>query len=325
MKIKYKDIKYQKDTEEGLTYTAKRFYENKYFGLFVNGYRYPNLTKDQNRYLFKSLWEKGTICVFIIEDTKSTPTLQQLLSNSSSSTLILENKNPQGVLCLVPYATSKYSINDTPSLVNYINKRGATFIPRGLKKVNEDCVLGWAHSSHAPVCSLVRFYIDKIVDVENTINVNLFVHKLPRLIVCSPEDKARVEDLMERIESGEKKLFLDANDVQAIKNVLDSGNASYIIDRLYQYKQNLENELLTFMGFNNIPVEKAERLITAEADSNNEVISDSADCFINCLKDFAKEVKEVLNFDMGELDINNDPEDLELPQEDKEKEEDEND
>lgn len=303
MKIKYKDIKYNEP--ESQSYGAQRFYENKYFGLFLNRYRFSKLTKNQNRMLFKSYWQTGTIAAFIVEGTKQEPSLKQMLSNSSKDTLILENDESQGLLLLVPYATAKYDIQDAPSVINYINKRGATFIPQGLKIVNKDCVLGWAHTSHSPIRSLVMFYIDRIVDVENTINMNLFVHKLPRLVVCSPEDKSRVEDLMQKIEAGEKKLFLDANDVQAIKNVLDSGsNTSYIIDKLYQYKQNLENELSTFLGFNNIPVEKAERLITAEADSNNDLIKESGDCFVSCLEDFKDEVKEVLDFDLGELEIN---------------------
>ena len=296
MKIKYKDL--IKDVDEQ-TYSSRRFYENKYFGLFLNAYKFTNLSKNQERYLLKSLWANGTICAFILEGTKQDPSLKQLLTNSSVNTIAVGEENPNGVLCLVPYATAKYNVEDAPSVVSYINVRGATFIPKGMKKVNVDCVIGWAHSSHAPIRSLVMYYIDRIVDVENTIEMNLFVHKLPRLVVCSPEDKSRVEDLMEKIERGEKKLFLDANDVQAIKNVLDSGsNTSYIIDKLYQYKQNLENELLTFLGINNVAFEKKERLITDEAQSNDQLINDSSDCFLDSLKAFCEEVSSILDYPM---------------------------
>lgn len=295
MKIKYKDIKYEQEQIEA--YTAKRFYENKYFGLFLNRRHFPQLTKNQERFLLKSFWQNGCVCAFIVEGTKQEPSLKQMLSNSSKDTLILENENANGLLLLVPFATAKYDITDAPSVVSYINKRGATFIPKGLKIVNKDCVIGWAHSSHAPIRSLVMYYIDKIVDVEKTIEMNLFVHKLPRLVVVSPEDKDRVADLMEKIEAGEKKLFLDANDVQAIKNVLESGsNTSYIIDKLYQYKQNLENELSTFLGINNNPIEKAERLITGEVNSNNQLIAECGACFDDTIDIFCEEVSKVLNF-----------------------------
>lgn len=320
MKIKYKDIKYQE--EELQSYTAKRFYENKYFGLFLNRRHFPQLTKNQERFLLKSFWQNGCVCAFIVEGTKQSPSLKQMLSNSSKDTLILENENVNGLLLLVPFAVAKYDITDAPSVVSYINKRGATFIPKGLKIVNKDCVIGWAHSSHAPIRALVMYYIEKIVDVEKTIEMNLFVHKLPRLVVVSPEDKARVEDLMDKIEAGEKKLFLDANDVQAIKNVLESGsNTSYIIDKLYQYKQNLENELSTFLGINNNPVEKAERLITGEVNSNNQLIAECGACFDDTIDTFCEEVSKVLNFPLTQEIEEFEEEEPEAPNPESEEEE----
>ena len=320
MKIKYKDIKYQE--EQIQAYAAQRFYENKYFGLFLNRRHFPELTKNQERFLLKSFWQNGCVCAFIVEGTKQEPSLKQMLSNSSKDTLILENENANGLLLLVPFAVAKYDITDAPSVVSYINKRGATFIPKGLKIVNKDCVIGWAHSSHAPIRSLVMFYIEKIVDVEKTIEMNLFVHKLPRLVVVSPEDKSRVEDLMEKIEAGEKKLFLDANDVQAIKNVLDSGsNTSYIIDKLYQYKQNLENELSTFLGINNNPIEKAERLVTGEVNSNNQLIAECGACFDDTIETFCKEVTQVLNFPLTQEVEEIEEEEIESPNPESEDEE----
>ena len=322
MKIAFKQFK-----EVDGNLDTKRFYENKYFGLFLNGYRFPNLTKNQNRFLFKKFWQNGTIAAFVLSGTQQEPSLKQLLTNSNKSTIALANNDPNGLLIFVPYAPVQYNIEDEPSVVNYVNLRGATFIPREIAKVNKDCVIGWAHSSHAPIRNLVMYYIDKIVEVENTIETNLFIHKLPRLIVVSPEDRARVEDLMEAIERGEKKIFLEADDINAIKNVLEAGgNTSYIIDKLYSYKQSLENELLTFFGFNNISMEKKERLITDEANANNQLISDCSDCFVDCLKDFGKEVKEILGVDMGELEIKQAPmkETMEMIEDPQEEEEEEN-
>ena len=302
-KLRYRELQ----NEEANSFNARRFYENKYFGLFLNAYKFTNLTKNQQRYLLKKLWQNGTICAFVLEGTQSDPSLKDLLSNKTKSTIELGNESPNGLLVLVPYAINQYSIEDEPSVVNYVNVRGAGFIPTGLKKVNKDCVIGWAHTSHSPVRSLVMYYIDRIVDVEKTINMNLFVHKLPRLVVCSPEDRSRVEDLMEAIERGETKIFLDVADWEAIKNVLESGsNTNFIIDKLYQYKQNLENELLSFLGINNIAVEKKERLITDEANSNNQLINDSSECFLDCLKDFCEEVSNILNYPLS-VEANSSP------------------
>ena len=294
-KLKYRETKEETSVE---TLSAERFYETKYYGLFLNAYDFTNISKEQKHYLLKRMWSRGTCAAFIIEGTKPDPTLEDVISNKTPSSLVLAEENKNGLLCFVPYAAVSYNIDDFPSVVNFVAKRGATFIPQEPKIVNKDCVIGFAHTSHTPVRDMVLFYIKKIVDVENTINTNLFTHKLPRLIVCSPEDRNRVEEIVSAIERGEHKLFLDVNDFQAIKNVLDSGNASYIIDKLYQYKTNLENELLTFLGINNVAIQKAERLITDEANANNEIINDSSDCFLDSLKDFCEDIKNVLGYDI---------------------------
>ena len=295
-KVKFKDFKGD-STSQGLS--ARRFYETKYYGLFLNAYDFTNLSKEQKHYLLKSMWMRGTCCAFIIEGTRPDASLKDIISNKTPSSLVLAQEEKNGLLCFVPYAAVSYNIDDFPSVVTYVAKRGATFIPKTPKIVNKDCVIGYAHTSHASVRDMVRFYIDKIVDVEQTIETNLFTHKLPRLIICSPEDKNRVENIVEAIENGEKKLFLDVADWQAIKNVLDSGTGSYIIDKLYQYKTNLENELLTFLGINNVSIQKAERLITDEANANNEIINDSSDCFLDSLKNFCEDITAVLGYEIS--------------------------
>ena len=85
-----------------------------------------------------------------------------------------------------------------PSVVTLINSRGATFIPTTPQIVNKNVVIGWAHSSHMPVHDLVEFYINKLVEVEVALDMNVYAHKMPRLVVCSPEDRARVEALVRK-------------------------------------------------------------------------------------------------------------------------------
>lgn len=292
-KVKYRELKESVNNEK---LNALRFYESKYFGLFLNAYKFTNLSKNQARYLLKKMWKNGTVACFIVEGTRKEPSMKEALTNTSSNTVSVGFDDSNGLLVFVPYAVNQWNVEDEPSVITLVNTRGATFIPRTPQIVNVDSVIGWAHTSHMPVRSLVLYYIEKIVDVENTINTNLFIHKLPRLIVCSPEDRARVQEIVEAIERGEHKLFLDANDWAAIKNVLESQQGSYIIDKLYMYKQNLENELLSFLGINNIQVEKKERLITDEAESNNQLINDSSDCFLDSLKSFCEEITNILKY-----------------------------
>ena len=296
-KIKFKEFK-----ELGIdssVYDTRRFLENKYFALFLNAYKFPTLSAENQRYLLKKLWSNGCAAAFVIEGTRKEATLKQALTNTSPNTIAMTSPEDNGLLCIVPFAVNQWNIQDEPSVVTLINVRGANFIPTKPLIVNKDVCLIWAHKSHASIRDLAMYYINQMIEVQKTIDMNLFIHKMPRLVVCSPEDEARVTEFMEKIERGEKKLFLTADDVQAIKNVLDSGaNGSYIIDKLKQYMQILDNELLTFLGINNVPIEKKERLITDEAQSNDQLIEECGACFLDSLKESCENIKKVLQYPM---------------------------
>ena len=49
--------------------------------------------------------------------------------------------------------------------------------------------------------------------------------------------------------------------------------APFVADKVMQYKKAIWNEALTYLGINNIIEEKKERLISDEANSNNELIN----------------------------------------------------
>ena len=49
--------------------------------------------------------------------------------------------------------------------------------------------------------------------------------------------------------------------------------APYIADKVTDYKKEIWNEGLTFLGVNNLMIEKKQRMITDEASSNNELIN----------------------------------------------------
>jgi len=292
-KMKFRE---NRQSEEKTKVDITRFYETKFYSIFLNSYEFSGLDQEQSHYLLKRLWKDGTIACFIAEGTRKDKTLSSVLNGNIDS---ISNKDDNGLLVFCPYSTMYYNIYDFPTAVNLIRVRNASFIPTSPKLVNKDVVIGYAHTSHASVRDLVMFYINKIVDIEMTIDINLFVHKMPRLVIVSPEDKNRVEEIMNDIEAGKKRIFLDASDYQAIKNVLESGAGGYIIDKLYAYKQALENELLTFLGIDNIGMEKKERLIVDEANSNNDFINDNSDCFLDTLQSFCKNVNEVLGYPLS--------------------------
>ena len=56
--------------------------------------------------------------------------------------------------------------------------------------------------------------------------------------------------------------------------------APFIADKVMDYKKEIWNEALTYLGINNIMISKKERLITDEANSNNELINMNLQSFL---------------------------------------------
>lgn len=267
---------------------AYQFYLTKYYNLFMGAYKFTGITAQQQDFILRKFWAEGKLAAFIVEGT-------QLDENAVPSTT---NEYPNGMIAFAPFAPFMYDIYDWPIQVNLIALRGAKFIPQSPQVVNKDVVIGYAQKSHKSVLSIVEFYLQKIVDTEMTIRVQLKSHKAPWLVATTNENEEKLKNLFKKIEADEEVLYLSADEIEALK-VLNGAN-TFIIDKLYQYKQALENELLTYLGIDNLGImEKKEHLTNPEIASNNDLINDHSDNFLSCMKDWCESIGEVLGYEIS--------------------------
>lgn len=267
-------------------------YRSFYFDQFMNGYKVNGMHYQQADFFLRKMWKDGKIACFTIAGTK----LDKNIYGENETLKELYTKlNPEGTMCLAPFAPITYNIYDYPIAVNLINTRGATFIPTTPQMVDQEVVIGYANRMKKPVSYMVDYYIERIVDAEILIELNLNAHKTPFIIAISPEDKERMRALFEAIDSGTKKVYCELDDARNIQ-VLNT-NTNYIVDKLYQYKEARENELRTYLGLNNVGgIEKKEHLITDEVNANNETIESSGDVFLDCMQEFCERVSSVLGY-----------------------------
>lgn len=277
---------------------------NKYYNLYMNNYEFSgDLDYQQKEFILLQLWSLGQIACFKLkgsEGSKSHP-------------------NGLGVFC--PFAPGYWNIYNWPTKVNLIRLRGyASFIPTGLQEVDKDCVIGYAQRNRKPVKLIVESYVERIVDVLMVIKTNLKTHKMPWLIVATPEDQQKLKMIFESLKQDEPELYVDSDSADKFK-ALVSG-APYIIDKLYMYTQCLENELREFFGFGNLGVgEKKEHLINSEVEANNAIIEANKNCLLDTLKEFFERANNLFGFNYG-VDVKR----VELPEQedDNEKEDFEN-
>lgn len=140
----------------------------------------------------------------------------------------------------------------------------------------DDVVIISNNKPRIPTNDFITFYANKIAEAERTIDVNLQRCKTPYLFACDEKSVLSFKALFSKIDSNEPVIYADRGlDIGGL-SVLQTG-AKFMGGELQDYKATVENELLTFLGLNNLPVDKKERLITDEAESNNELIQSFCD------------------------------------------------
>jgi hypothetical protein len=143
-----------------------------------------------------------------------------------------------------------------------------------LKQQEKECILVLNDMEGIPTCSTIELFARRLYECERACDVNVKSMKTPVMIVCSDNQRLTMENLYSQYDGNQPFIFADKNSninpdsLKAIKT-----DAPYVADKLINYKKEIWNEFLTYIGVNNISIEKAERLITAEASQNNELIN----------------------------------------------------
>lgn len=138
---------------------------------------------------------------------------------------------------------------------------------------NSEAILVPNNWDFIPTESTLLLYAYRLYQADRTCDVNIGAMRTPVLILVPENQKLAMENLYVQYEGNRPVIFgdkdsLSPDSIRSIKT-----DAPFISDKIMDYKKKIWNEALTFLGINNIQEDKKERLITDEANQNNEVIN----------------------------------------------------
>ena len=138
---------------------------------------------------------------------------------------------------------------------------------------DKNCVLVMNNWQRIPTASTIELFCQRLAEAEQVASVNIKAQKTPVLIVVDENQRLMMENLYSQYDGNRPYIFGDKNQLSenAIKCI--KTEAPFIADKVMDYKKQIWNEALTFLGINTLQTEKKERLITDEASSNNELIN----------------------------------------------------
>lgn len=148
-----------------------------------------------------------------------------------------------------------------------------------LDRKADEGVLIISNDLQLPTILQVQHYTTLIDEIEKTMYMNLKQQRLPYIIPTTKENELSIRKLLEKIDNFEYAILTDKKLEFTSDNGLDvlSLNTPFLLDKLQQHKNNVYNELLTFLGINNITQNKKERLIVDEVNINNQNILHNLD------------------------------------------------
>lgn len=114
-----------------------------------------------------------------------------------------------------------------------------------------------------------------MADIDSAIRVNMQTQKTMPIIPTTQEQSLTIENVYSDIESNIPYILIDGDclDVEKLRNALTFDNRrSFTADLMIQVQREVWNRFLTFVGINNVNVEKRERTNIPEINSNLDEI-----------------------------------------------------
>ena len=232
--------------EDMLNLTTFRVLYEHYRNVCLNMFKWDGLPEGlEERYIERVLFDNGKALFF--ED----PTMKHM--------------------CLPCFQGSQLNVYNEPLSWRAIGTGYNREYPR------EQCVLIENNKMRTPTHDTVAFFVRKMYEAERTMDVNLTTSKAPWIFLCDEKNVYTYKSIFQKIDQNEPAIFGSKTLAQGLgTEQLLPTRTEFIGNDLMDFSHSVENKLLTFLGINNCPVDKKERLVTDEAESNDQLLATNA-------------------------------------------------
>ena len=139
---------------------------------------------------------------------------------------------------------------------------------------NNECILVMNNEDRLPTAGSLELFAWRLYNADRTCDVNIQAQKTPVLLVTDEKQRLTMLQLYNQYNGnspfifGDKELLTNGNSINSINTL-----APYVVDKVTDYKKEIWNEALTYLGIQNISRDKKERLTENESNENNELVN----------------------------------------------------
>ena len=171
------------------------------------------------------------------------------------------------------------------------NQRRSLYMTDTGEEKGKECILVMNNYQRVPTASTINLFAYRLAEAQRTADVNIKAQRTPLLITTDQKQYFTLKKMYEEYDGNTPAIFADKNVItpDALKSL--KTDAPFIAQDIMDYKREVWNEFLTFMGISNLS-EKRERMISNEVDSNNELINLNLQALLIPRKEACKQFNE---------------------------------
>lgn len=162
----------------------------------------------------------------------------------------------------------------------------------------DQCVIIRNNLLALPTEPFVMHYVNKITEAERTMDVNIKACKTPIVFTCDDKDVLTFKRIFQQVDGNVPAIFADRGLNLDSITAFQTG-VKFMGNEIMDYKRSVESDLLTFLGQDNTPVDKKERLITDEAEANNQLIASFADLQLQARQKACEEINAMFGLSVS--------------------------
>lgn len=152
------------------------------------------------------------------------------------------------------------------------NQRRSLYMTDTGEEKGKECILVMNNYDRVPTSSTINLFALRLAEAQRTADVNIKAQRTPILLTTDQKQIFTLKRMYEEYDGNTPAIFADKNAITPDALNAIKTDAPFIAQNIMDYKREIWNEFLTFMGISNLS-EKRERMVTNEIDSNNELVN----------------------------------------------------